>query len=64
LLMAGCLAQAGRREETEPYLHAFHAKRPPWYDVKGLARWASRCLRSSQDRARLLNGLSMLGFEV
>jgi tetratricopeptide (TPR) repeat protein len=64
LLMAGCLAQAGRRDEAESYLQAFHAKRPPWYDVKGFARWASRCLRSSQDRARLLNGLSMLGFEV
>jgi tetratricopeptide (TPR) repeat protein len=64
LLMAGCLAQAGRRDEAESYLQAFLAKRPPWYDVKGFARWASRCLRSSQDRARLLNGLSMLGFEV
>jgi tetratricopeptide (TPR) repeat protein len=64
LLMAGCLADAGRRDEAEVYLQGFYAKRPPWYDVKGFARWASRCLRSPQDRARLRNGLSMLGFQL
>jgi hypothetical protein len=62
--VAACLSHAGRLDEARPHIKAFEGKRPGWYDVKGFARWACRCLRSPDDRYRLLDGLSKAGFDV
>lgn len=64
LMMGACLHLAGRDKEASVHIAAFEAKRTPWYDVRGLARWWTKYLRLPEDQARLLTGLSKAGFDV
>ncbi len=64
LLLAVCLAQAGRHDEAKRYLADFDARKPVWYDVPGFVRWFSKLCGQQVMRERFLDGFRKLGFAV
>jgi tetratricopeptide (TPR) repeat protein len=61
LFASGCLAQAGREQEARHHIAAFQDKRPSWFDIPGFARAIGNCLRTLEDRKRLVDGLRKAG---
>jgi TolB-like protein len=61
LMMAGCLAQAGRDVDALAHLTAFNELKNSCFDTVGFISWVSKCLKLPEDRSRFLTGYQKLG---
>jgi TolB-like protein/class 3 adenylate cyclase len=64
LILAICLAGAGRAGEAQAPLRAFEACRSPWFDVPGFTHWYCKMLALPADQERILRGVRALGYKV
>jgi hypothetical protein len=64
LLLAGCLARAGRTADAERQLATFQARKPAEFDVLGLINALIQIFRLPEDKAAARDGFRRLGFDV
>jgi TolB-like protein/DNA-binding SARP family transcriptional activator len=64
LVLAVCLAGAGRAGEAQAHVGAFEAGRSAWFDVPGFAHWFCKMLALPADQERFLRGVRALGYKV
>jgi TolB-like protein len=64
LVLAVCLAGAGRAGEAQAHVRAFEAGRSPWFDVPGFTHWYCKMLALPADQERILSGVRALGYKV